>query len=454
MQDGLRERRIGRMALARRAALAALVLAATPVAARSDAGAQRAAVDGVFERSWPGLEALYRDIHAHPELAFHENRTAGLLAARLKALGFEVSTGIGRTGVVGVLRNGPGPVVLLRTELDGLPMEEKTGLPFASRAEGEQDGKATFVAHSCGHDIHMAWWIGSAEALVALRQRWHGTLVLVAQPAEEIVSGAKAMLADGLYTRFPHPDFAFAAHIGPDPVGRVTIKQGFVTSASDAVNIVFHGQGAHGSMPDKSIDPVVMGARFVTDVQTVISRQKDPMKFGVVTVGAFHAGTVGNIIPDEAQLRLTVRSYDPQVRSQLLDGIGTTARAVAAMSGAPAPEVDHARGTASVVNEPALAAEAAAVLAGALGAGRSVLVPASEPGWTASEDYSEFAEGGKVRSVYFSIGGTSAEAIATFKAAGKPVPVNHSPFFAPDPQGSIKAGVETLTLATLMVAGR
>ncbi|WP_066552367.1 amidohydrolase [Croceicoccus bisphenolivorans] len=434
-------------------AAAALTLFAAHPACAADPNEARAQIDAGFERAWPELEALYRDLHANPELAFQEHRTASVLAKKLKAIGFEVSEGVGKTGVVGVLRNGTGPVILIRTELDGLPMEEKTGLPYASRALREKDGKETLVAHSCGHDIHMTWWIGTAQALASMQDRWHGTLVFVAQPAEEIVSGAQAMLDDGLYTRFAHPDYAFAAHIGSDPAGSVTIKQGFTTSASDAVRIVFHGQGAHGSMPDKSIDPVVMGARFVTDVQTVISRQKDPMKFGVVTVGAFHAGTVGNIIPDQSELLLTVRSYDPDVRKQLLDGIDTTAQAVAAMAKAPTPDVEHQRGTGSVINEPELGAQAADMLAKALGPSRITLIPASEPGWTASEDYSEFADNGKVRSTYFSIGGTLPETEQRYKAEGKPVPVNHSPYFAPDPLTSIKTGVETLVLATLMVAG-
>jgi len=439
----------------------ALALAATaspllgPAAqAQGDPAALRALVDAQVARDWPDLDALYRDIHSHPETAFRETRTADVLATRLKAMGVDVTQGVGKTGLVGVIRNGAGPVVLLRTELDALPMEEKTGLPFASRVQqADAEGKTTFVDHACGHDIHMAWWIGTARALLAMKARWHGTVILVGQPAEEVVSGAKAMLDDGLYTRFPRPDFAFGAHVGSASAGTISIKQGFTTSASDAVRITFHGVGAHGSMPDKSIDPVVMGARFVEDVQTVISRQKDPMKFGVVTVGSFHAGTAANIIPDTAQLGLTLRSYDPAVREGLLKGVKTTADAVAMMSGAPAPDVVHLHGTGSVVNEPALAAQSAAMLATALGKDRVELIPASEPGWTASEDFSEFAQGGKVRAVYFSIGGTSPAMAAQYKAQGQPVPVNHSPFFAPDAASSIKTGVETLTLATLMVAG-
>ncbi|WP_343615641.1 amidohydrolase [Novosphingobium sp.] len=431
-----------------------LMLAPLTVQAKSDPAALRKQVDASFDAQWSDLEALYQDLHKNPEVAFQENRTAGILAARLKALGFEVSEHVGKTGVVGVLRNGPGPVVMLRTELDALPMEEKTGLPYASRAQQTVEGKLTFVDHACGHDSHMAWWVGTAKALAGMKSQWHGTLIMVGQPAEEVVSGAKAMLDDGLYTRFPKPDYAFAAHIGSAPAGEVSVKQGATTSASDSIVITFHGQGAHGSMPDKSIDPIVMGARFVEDVQTVISRQKDPQKFGVVTVGSFHAGTVGNIIPDTAQLALSLRSYEPAVRKLLVDGVGETARAVAQMSHAPAPDVVRIHGTAPVLNDPALAARAAGMLTQALGKDRVTLVPTSEPGWTASEDFSEYTAAGVAQTTFFSVGGYDPAVLAKYKAEGKPVPVNHSPFFAPDPKPSIRTGMEVLTLAVLMVAGK
>ncbi|WP_206244339.1 amidohydrolase [Novosphingobium terrae] len=436
-----------------RFALTSALLLAPLAAHAADPAALRKQVDASFDAQWSDLQALYQDIHKNPEVAFQENRTAALLAKRLKALGFEVTEHVGKTGVVGVFRNGPGPVVMLRTELDALPMEEKTGLPYASHAQQTVDGKLTFVDHACGHDSHMAWWIGTAKALVAMKAQWHGTLVMVGQPAEEVVSGAKAMLDDGLYTRFPKPDFAFAAHIGSAPTGEVTVKQGATTSASDSIVITFHGQGAHGSMPDKSIDPIVMGARFVEDVQTVISRQKDPQKFGVVTVGSFHAGTVGNIIPDTAQLALSLRSYEPGVRKLLVDGVGDTARAVAQMSHAPAPDVVRIHGTAPVINDPALAARAAGMLEQALGKDHVTLVPATEPGWTASEDFSEYTAAGVAQTTFFSVGGYDPAVLARYKAEGKPVPVNHSPFFAPDPQPSIRTGMEVLTLAVLMVAG-
>lgn len=434
--------------------LAALALALVSQGAMAGPAAQKAAIDAVIDRAWPDLDALYLDLHSHPELGFQENRTATLLAVRLRKLGLTVTEHVGKTGVVAVLRNGEGPTVLLRTELDGLPMEEKTGLAYASRAQQTgADGKPTFVAHSCGHDNHMTWWIGTAQALLALKDQWHGTVVFVGQPAEEEVSGAKAMLDDGLFTRFPKPDYGFAAHVDPSPAGQVGVKQGPTTSAVDTILITFKGVGAHGSMPDRGIDPIVEGAHFVTDVQAVIARMKDPWKFGVVTVGSFHAGTVSNIIPDHADLQLTLRSYDPDVRKVINAGVETTARAVAEMSGAPAPDIRHTFTASPTVNDPALAAAAATRLSAALGAGRVTLIPVNAPGWTASEDYSEFVNAGVTRSVYFSIGGYSPEMLARFKAAGQPVPVNHSPLFAPDHTIAIRTGIETLTLAVLGVAG-
>ncbi len=435
--------------------LAALALPGVALAAPAmDVPAAKARIEASLAKTYPDLESLYKDLHAHPELAFQEKRTAALLAARMRKLGFTVTEQVGKTGIVAVFRNGPGPTMLVRTELDALPVEEKTGLPYASIVQATgADGRLTFVDHACGHDSHMAWWIGTAEALLAMKDQWHGTLLFVGQPAEEIVSGAKAMLADGLFTRFPKPDYGFAAHVGPAQIGTVEVKQGVVTSASDTILITFKGVGAHGSSPDKSIDPIIEGAHFVNDVQTVISRQKDPQKFGVVTVGSFHAGTVANIIPDHADLQLTLRSYDPEVRKVLNDGVVTTANAVAMMAHAPAPDIRHPFAANPVHNDSALAAAMAAMLKTALGNGNVELVGEEKPGWTASEDYSEFVDAGLPHSVYFSIGGTAPETIAKYKAAGKPLPVNHSPYFAPVPEPTIRTGVETLTLAVLDVAG-
>ncbi len=437
---------------------AALLPLMAPVAHATDPASQRTAIDAVIDHNWADLDALYIDLHSHPELGFQENRTAALLAARMRKLGFSVTEHVGRTGVVAVWHNGAGsskgPVVLVRTEIDALPLEEKTGLAYASRVQQTTaDGTQTFVTHACGHDNHMAWWIGTAEALIAMKDQWHGTLVFVAQPAEEMVSGATAMLADGLFTRFPKPDYGFAAHVDAGLAGTVHVKQGPTTSAVDTINIRFIGVGAHGSMPDRGIDPIVEGAHFVTDVQSVIAREKDPWKFGVVTVGAFHAGTVSNIISDHADLQLTLRSYDPDVRKIINEGVERTARAEAEMAHAPAPEIRHTFTASPVINDPALAADTAARLKAGLGLEKVTLVPVSAPGWTASEDYSELVTAGMTHSVYMSIGGDTQATIDRYKAERKPLPVNHSPFFAPDHTIAIRTGIEALTLAVLGVTG-
>ncbi|MCJ2184533.1 amidohydrolase [Novosphingobium sp. 1949] len=419
-----------------------------------DAAAARQRIDAELDTIYPDLFTLYKDIHSHPEVAFQEHRTAALLAEKMRKLGFTVTEGVGKTGVVAIYKNGPGPVVLIRTELDALPMQEKTGLPYESHAQQTVDGKLTYVDHACGHDSHMAWWVGTAQTLLAMKDAWSGTLMFIGQPAEEKIGGASAMLKDGLFTRFPKPDYGFAAHVGPDVAGMVSVKQGSVTSASDTINITFHGVGSHGSMPNKGIDPIMEGVHFADDVQTIISREKDPQKFGVVTVGAFNGGTVANIIPDSARLQLTLRSYDPEVRKLLVDGVNRTAKAVAEIAGAPAPDIEQPEGTGSVVNDSALSARVAGVLDQALGKDRVMLIPATMPGSTASEDYSAYVEAGMTHSVFFGIGGSDPKMLAEHKANGTPVPVNHSPYFAPLPEPAIRTGVETLTLAVLSVAGK
>jgi len=438
------------------AALAALPAHAqtTVPAPTLDVAAAKARIDASLDKDYPHLFEVYKDIHQHPELAFQENRTAALLAGEMRKLGFQVTEHVGKTGIVAIYKNGEGPTVLVRTELDALPLKEKTGLPYASTAQQTVDGKLTYVDHACGHDSHMAWWLGTAEALLAMKDQWHGTLMFIGQPAEEIISGAKAMLADGLFKRFPMPDYGFAAHVGPAPIGTVGIKEGVMSSASDTIYITFHGVGAHGSMPDKSIDPIAEAAHFVTDVQTVISRQKDPKQFGVITVGSFNAGTVANIIPDHADLQLTLRSFSPDVRKLLNDGVATTAKAAAMMAGAPEPEVKHMFGASPVINDIALSDTMSGVMKTALGDDNVTLEPAYKPGGNASEDYSEFVAAGLKKSVYFSIGGYDPKMIADYKAKGTPLPVNHSPYFAPVPEPAIRTGVRVLTLAVLEVAGK
>lgn len=394
---------------------------------------------------YPSLETLYKDLHANPEIAFQEVKTAAKMADEMRKLGFEVTEKIGGTGVVAIYKNGAGPTVLVRTELDALPMEEKTGLPYASKAKAQSNGRETFVAHSCGHDIHMASWVGTARTLLAMKDQWKGTLMFVAQPAEELVSGAKAMIKDGLFTRFPKPDFAFALHTSPSPYGFVGYKVGAVTSNSNALEITFKGRGGHGSAPDKTIDPIAIAARFITDVQTVVSREKDPAEFGVVTVGAIQGGTVGNIIPDSVVLRGTIRSYSPEVREKLLAGVRRTANAAAMMGGAPEPLIDLSPGGVAVVNDEGVVNRTSAALKTAFGAPKVVQVPAI----TASEDFSEFLNAG-VPGMMFFVGVLSPdEVMASLKAGGKPVAFNHSPFFAPVPEPSIKTSVEAMSIAVL-----
>src|SRR6478609_5187586 len=369
------------------AALCAATL--SPARAEIDVARLKAAIATSLESDYPKLDALYKEIHAHPEIAFQEVKTAARLAAEMRALGFDVTEQVGKTGLVAIYRNGEGPTIMVRTELDALPMEEKTGLDYASRDKTNWSGREVFVAHSCGHDIHMATWVGTAKTLLGLKEHWRGTLMFIAQPAEEIVAGARAMLAQGLFTRFPKPDIALALHDGPFPHGTVFYRTGVGSSAADGLEITFQGRGGHGSAPHTAIDPVAIAARFIVDVQGVISREKDPTEFGVVTVGAIHGGTVGNIIPDSVQLSGTIRSYKPEVRAKMHAGIERTAKAAAAMSGAPAPDIKMLEGTKPVMNDPDVVGAAAEALKTVFGDKFRVLPPG-----TASEDFSEFASAG------------------------------------------------------------
>jgi amidohydrolase len=404
----------------------------------------KAAIEISVESDYPSLDTLYKDIHAHPEVAFQEVKTAAKLAAEMRALGFEVTEKIGKTGLAAIYKNGDGPTIMVRTELDALPMEEKTGLAYASRDKTNWNGQDTLVAHSCGHDIHMASWIGTAKTLLGLKDQWHGTLMFIAQPAEETVSGAKAMLADGLFTRFKKPDFAFALHDGPLAYGTISYRVGIGSSNSDSLEITFHGRGGHGAAPQRTIDPVMIAARFIVDLQSVISREKDPTEFGVVSIGAIHGGTAENIIPDDVLLRGTIRTFKPEVRARMLAGIERTARAAAAMSDAPAPDIKITEGAKAVMNDPAVVETAAKVLKAAFG---DKLRP-SPPG-TPSEDFSEFINAG-VPSMFFNIGVYEPERVAAARdGTGPQLPSNHSPQFAPVPKPTIQTGVEAMTLAVL-----
>ena len=319
---------------------------------------------------YPQSEVLYFDLHRNPELSSHETRTATKLAAGLRELGYEVTTGVGGTGIVGVLKNGAGPVVMLRTELDALPVEEKTGLPYASTVRAKDDGGAEVgVMHACGHDVHMASWMGAARIMASTRNQWRGTLVLIGQPAEETVSGAARMLADGLFTRFPRPQYALAAHDDPRiPAGVVGYHAGAILSNVDSLKITIYGAGGHGARPETTVDPIVIAARTVLALQTIVSREVSPFDAAVVTVGILRGGTKDNIIPADATLGLTVRSLTDPVRAHLLRSIERITKAEAAAAGAPQePRIERTEGANALINDPELTKRVTAALVRELG---------------------------------------------------------------------------------------
>jgi len=426
-------------------AASAALFAATllPAHAELDVVTLKKTIETSLASDYPKLDALYKELHAHPELAFQEVKTAARLAAEMRALGFEVTENVGKTGLVAIYKNGDGPTIMVRTELDGLPMEEKTGLDYASRDKANWNGREVFVAHSCGHDIHMASWVGTAKTLIGLKDKWRGTLMFIAQPAEEIVAGARAMLSAGLFTRFGTPDVALALHDSPAPHGLVFYRSGVGSSAADGLEITFHGRGGHGSAPHTTVDPIGIAARFIVDVQSVISREKDPSEFGVVSIGSIRGGTAANIIPDSVQLSGTIRSYRPEVRAKLHAGIERTAKAAAAMSDAPPPDIQILEGTKPVINDPEVVAAVADVLKVALGDNFRTSPPV-----TGSEDFSAFAAAG-VPSMMFNIGVYDQERFVAARNGGPPIPSNHSPLFAPVPKPTIETAVTAMTLAVL-----
>jgi hippurate hydrolase len=418
-------------------AAACLILAASGWAQSVGEAPLSAQVDSVY----PQVETLYMDLHRHPELSLHEVNTAAKLAARLRELGYDVTEKVGGTGVVGILRNGAGPTVMLRTELDALPVEEKTGLAYASTVRTKDDaGHDVPVMHACGHDIHMAAWVGTATIMAHSKSEWHGTLVLIAQPAEERGLGAKNMIADGLFTRFPKPDVGVALHTTNSlPAGEVGFTPEYAASNADTVNITIYGKGGHGASPESTVDPIVIAARVVLTLQTIVSRETKPGDPAVITVGYIQGGTKSNIIPDEVHLGLTVRSYTPDVRKHLLAAIERVAKAEAQAADAPkAPLVQVVESTDSLYNDPKLAERLSRALTQALGAGRVQ----KEPPIMASEDYSYFVEAG-VPSFYFWLGVADPEKFKEAKASGVHLPSNHSPFFAPDMEPSLKTAIES-----------
>ena len=388
---------------------------------------------------YPDAYALYVDLHEHPELSSHETQTAAKLAGKLRGLGYEVTENVGGTGLVAVLKNGAGPVILLRTELDALPVEEKTGLPYASKVHAKDDsGKEVPVMHACGHDVHMASLVGAAQVMAETKNTWHGTLIVIGQPAEETITGAKAMIDDGLMTRFPKPDVAVALHTGNNlPAGKVGVTPGFMSSNADSIRVTIFGKGGHGSAPQTTIDPIVLGAKIVLALQTITSREVKPGEAAVVTVGYFQAGTKNNIIPDQAQLGLTVRTIKPEVRKQVLAAIDRMVKGEAEAAGVKQlPQVEHYEATDAVYNDPALTRRMTGVLESALGKSNVVELPLN----MASEDFSYFVAQG-VPGFYFSLGAANPEKFAEAKASGTMLPSNHSSLYAPDAKPALETGI-------------
>ncbi len=391
------------------------------------------------ESVYSGAHAFYLELHQNPELSSHETQTAAKLAAHLRSAGYDVTEHVGGTGVVALLKNGAGPTIMLRTELDALPVEEKTGLAYASKVHTKDDaGRDVPVMHACGHDLHIASLLATAEIMARSKNTWHGTLMLIGQPAEETISGAKAMVADGLFTRFPKPDVGVALHVSNvQPAGKVAIVPGIYDANADSLRITIYGKSGHGSAPHTAIDPIVIAARTILALQTIPSREVKPGEMVVVTVGYIRAGTKNNIIPDEAEMGLTVRTYKAEVRKQVLAAIARITKAEAAAAGAPRePTIEPYEGTDSVYNDPALADRLKETLEAALGK-ENVIV---EGPHTGSEDYSVFVEQG-IPSFYFSLGGADPQKFAEAKAAGTILPSNHSSLFAPDVDPALHTGI-------------
>jgi amidohydrolase len=373
---------------------------------------------------------LYVDLHQHPELSGSETQTAAKVAAALKAQGYTVTEHVGGTGVVAILKNGAGPTIMLRTELDALPVEDKTGLPYASKVHSrDPNGRDVSVGHMCGHDLHMSALVATAGIMAHSKDSWHGTLMLIGQPAEETIAGAKAMIKDGLFTRFPRPDAALALHVGNDlPAGQIGIIAGSYSTNADSIRITIYGKGGHGSAPHTAVDPIVTAARTILALQTIASREVKPGELAVVTVGYINAGTKNNIIPDQAEMGLTVRTFKQDVRKQVLEAITRITNAEAQAANVPRPpSIDRYETTDAVYNDPALIDKLRPVLEQAIGKDNVV----TEEPITASEDFSAFlAE--KIPGLFLSLGGADPDKLAQARAAGAHLPSNHSSLFAPD----------------------
>jgi len=429
-----------------------LLVAAAVMTATSPA--HSAALSDSIQADMPQLMTLYRDLHANPELSMQEVRTPALLAPQMRKLGFQVTEHVGKTGLVAVMKNGPGPVLLIRADMDALPVREQTGLPFASKAMGKlPDGTETPVMHACGHDTHITTWLATGRRLSAMKDQWSGTVVMILQPGEERVIGAQAMLDDGLFTRFPKPDYLLAFHDSATlPAGTIGVTRGFALANVDTVNIDVKGVGGHGAYPQNTKDPIVLASRIVMALQTIVSRENDPQQPAVITVGSFHAGTKSNIISDDAKLALTVRSYTPETRKLLLDGIRRVARGEAIAAGIPEdrmPVVEIEQPSADATfNTPEFSDHLLQLFGNHFGSARVV---ETKP-IMASEDFSRFWLADKSKqSVIFWVGGVPQEKWDAVKGDTLKLPALHSPLWAPDAEKVISTATEAMTVAALDV---
>jgi len=417
-------------------------------------------LDALVDREIAQLVSTYKMLHASPELSHYEEKTSAFFATQLRALGFTVTERVGKYertdlvayGVVAVLKNGNGPTVWVRTDLDGLPVEEKTGVPYASKVKTRNEaGQEVSVMHACGHDVHITSMIGTAKMLAALKDQWHGTLVIIGQPAEETVTGARAMLADGLYTRFPKPDFILALHDSADAeAGKITYVPGYAMASSTSVDVVVRGLGGHGSKPEATKDPVVIAAQIVLALQTIISRENSPLDPAVVTIGSIHGGTKRNIIPDEVVLQLTIRTYKEEVRRHILTAIERIAKGIAAGAGVPddrAPilKVIESESAPSLYNDPQLTERVTAAIGRAIGADNVVKVPPM----MASEDFGRLSLDHQIPAVMFWLGAIEPSKVEASRKSGKPLPSLHSSLFGPLPEPTLRTGVKAMTSAVL-----
>ncbi len=431
-------------------AIFALCVATTSVFA---AEPWRAPSSEQVEAVYPMAEALYLDLHEHPELSLHEVQTAAKLAKLLRGFGYDVTENFGGNGVVAVLKNGDGPVIMFRSDMDALPVDERTGVSYASKVRVKDDhGMDVPVMHACGHDVHMALAMGTMALMAKNKAAWKGTLVFIGQPAEEVIGGAKNMLAAGLLTKFPRPEYILGVHDSANqPAGTVGFTSGFALANSDTVNVTIFGRGGHGSSPQTTVDPIVIAARTVMAWQTIVSRENNPLDPAVVTVGTIHGGAKNNIIPDEVNMGLTVRSYKPEVRAHLLASIKRIAEAESLAAGASkAPLVEFADSTSAVYNDPKLTQRIVGALNAALGTANVV----EQPPVMVAEDFGEYGSSSGIPSLIFWVGGVNAEKYAAAKKSGDPLPSLHSSLWAPDYKPTLKTGITAEVAALLEVLGR